>query len=93
LDNLVTTLKPVQFRDFIVRVVCSSEGERGEKLRKIWSRLYRGDLLYGIRDLRRQAKESNWPLKKQNPERKDRNSWIAHNLRKSCQTAQKFEET
>ena len=93
LENLVTTLKPVQFRDFIVRVVCSSEGESGEKLRKIWSRIYRGDLLYGIQDLRRQAKESNWPLRKQNPGRKDRNSWIAHNLRKSCQAAQKFEET
>jgi hypothetical protein len=90
LDNLVTTLKLVHFRDLIVRVVCSSKGENGEKLRKIWSRIYRGDLLYGIRDLRRQAKESNWPLRKQNPGRKDRNSWIAHNLRKACQAAQKF---
>ena len=93
LEDLVSTLKPIQFRDFIVRIVCSSNVESGELLRKCWLRIYRGDLLNGIRDLRKQAKESNWPLRKQNPGRKDRNSWIAHNLRKSCQAALKFEDT
>ena len=93
LKGLVTTLKPVQFRDLVVREVCSSSGESGDKLRRIWSKLYEGDLQHGIRDIRRQAKENNWPLRKQNPGRKDRNSWIAHNLRKSCQAVQKFEDT
>ena len=92
LKDIVTTLKPVQFRDLVVRVVCSSTGENGDKLRKIWSKVYKGDLKHGIRDVRRQAKERNWPLRKQNPGRKDRNSWIAHNLRKSCQAVQKYEE-
>ena len=92
LESLLTSLKPIQFRDFIVRVVCSTSGEGGDMLRKSWSRMYKGDLLHGIRDLRRHAKEGGWPLRKQNPGRKDRNSWIAHNLRKACQAAQKFEE-
>ena len=92
MESLLSSLKPVQFRDYIVRVVCSSTGESGEMLRQLWSRIYKGDLQHGIRDLRSQAKERSWPLRKQNPGRRDRNSWIAHNLRKSCQAAQKFEE-
>ena len=90
-DNLMTSLKPIQFRDFIVRLVCSPH-EAGEKLKVLWGKLYQGDLLYGIRDLRHQAKLDNWPLRKQNPGRKDRNSWIAHNLRRSCQAAEKFND-
>ena len=93
LHDLLATLKPIQFRDFVVRVVCSATGENGDELREIWSSFYRGDLRFGIRDMRRQAKEKNWPQRKQNPGRQDRNSWIAHNLRKSCQEIQKFEKT
>ena len=93
LHDLLATLKPIQFRDFVVRVVCSTSGENGDKLKQTWSSFYRGDLRFGIRDVRRQAKERNWPLRKQNPGRQDRNSWIAHNLRKSCQEIQKFEQT
>ena len=92
MEALLSDLKPIQFRDFVVRIVCSSTGESGERLRELWKNMYRGDLLHGIRDLRRKAKEQNWPLRKQNPGRKDRNSWISHNLRKSCQAAKKFEE-
>ena len=92
MEALLSDLKPVQFRDFVVRVVCSSTGEGGERLRELWKNMYRGDLLHGIRDLRKKAKEQNWPLRKQNPGRKDRNSWISHNLRKSCQAAKKFED-
>ena len=93
MHDLVVTLKPIQFRDFVVRVVCSTSGENGDKLRQFWSRFYRGDLRFGIRDVRRQAKESKWPVRKQNPGRRDRNSWISHYLRKSCQKIQKFEQT
>ena len=90
LDNLVTTLKPVQWRNLIVRNTCSSTGEAGEKLRNLWTKIYRGNLQFGIRDERTRAKQDNWPLRKQNPGRKDRNSWIAHGLRKSCLAARKF---
>ena len=92
LDDLISSLKPVQFRDYIVRVVCSSAGEKGDKLRQIWINFYKGDLEHGIRDLRNHAKDDGWPLRKQNPGRKDRNSWIAHNLRKACQAAQKYKD-
>ena len=92
LDGLLSSLKPVQFRDYIVRVVCSSTGEKGDKLRHIWINFYKGDLEHGIRDLRKHAKDGGWPLRKQNPGRRDRNSWIAHNLRKACQAAQKYKD-
>jgi hypothetical protein len=92
LDLVLNNFKPVQWRNFIVRLVCSSTGEEGEKLRDFWVKLYRGDLLFGIRDVRFKAKEENWPLRKQNTGRKDRNSWIAHALRKSCLAAQKFND-
>ena len=84
-------MKPIQFRDYIVRLICSSD-KFGEKLRELWQKMYQGDLLHGIRDIRHQAKQENWPLRKQNPGRKDRNSWIAHYLRKSCQAAEKFSD-
>ena len=78
LHDLLATLKPIQ---------------SGDKLREAWSNFYRGDLRFGIRDVRRKAKEKNWPLRKQNPGRQDRNSWIGHNLRKSCQEIKKIEKT
>ena len=92
IDNLLKTLKPVQWRNLIVRMTCSSTGAVGEKLRNLWIKIYRGNLQFGIRDERNRAKEDNWPLRKQNPGRKDRNSWIAHGIRKSCLAAQKFED-
>ena len=93
IEALVKSLKPIQFRDLVVRVVCSSMGEKGDKLRSLWQKVYKGDLLHGIRDLRRQAKEKGWPLRKQNHGRRDRNSWIANALRKSCQKAIETDDT
>ena len=51
-ENILTSLKPTQVRDLIVRVVCSSSGEIGENIRNLWVKIYRGDLRHGIRDLR-----------------------------------------
>ena len=90
IETLLTTLKPLQWRNLIVRITCSTSGELGEKLRNLWIKFYRGDLQFGIREERNRAKQDNWPLRKQNPGRKDRNSWIAHVLRKYCLAAQKF---
>ena len=91
-DNLVTCLKPVLWRNFIVRSVCSADGENGERLRELWIQVYKGDLLYGVRDERRRAKDLNWPARKQNPGRRDRNSWISHALRKACFAAKKVDD-
>ena len=90
IESILTTLKPLQWRNLIVRITCSTAGESGEKLRSLWIKIYKGDLQFGIREERNKAKQDNWPLRKQNPGRKDRNSWIAHGLRKSCLAAQKF---
>ena len=92
IDDLMFNLKPLQWRDFLVRLICTSRGENGEKIRRLWEKMYQGDLRFGIRDVRREAKESNWPLRNQNPGRRDRNSWIASGLRKSCLAAKKFSE-
>ena len=89
LETVLTCLKPVKWRDFIVRAVCSYDGGNRERLRELWIKVYKGDLLHGVRDERRRAKDLNWPSRKQNPGRRDRNSWISHALRKSCLGAQK----
>ena len=70
----------------------SSPGENGNALRDLWIKLYKGDLRFGIRDERKRAKELNWPLRKQRTGRKDRNSWIAHALRKAFLAAQKYDD-
>ena len=85
----LSTMKPIQWRDYIVRLVCSVKRQEGDRLRQLWVQMYQGDLLYGIRDERRRAKESNWPVKRQNPRRKDRNSWIAFSLRHSYEVKKK----
>ena len=81
IENLLSNFKPIQWRDFVVRLVCSTQGEKGVTLRKLWTKMYQGDLMHGVRDLRRRAKENNWPIKKQTTGRRDRNSWIAFVLR------------
>ena len=89
MEELTKSLKPNQWRDFMVRLICTTRGENGEELKRLWIKLYRGDLMHGIRDERWKAKKSNWPLRSHNPGRRDRNSWIAYGLRKSCLTANK----
>ena len=93
IENVLTSLKPMYWRNHIVRILHSETGEASESLRRLWVRIYRGDLKHGVRDDRKRAKEQGWPLRKQNPGRKDRSSWIANALRKSCLAAQKFEDS
>ena len=82
-------LKPNRWRDTLVRIVCSAEGEIGEQLRALWIKIYKGDLKHGIRDKRKEAKNSNWPIRKAQSIRRDRNSWIASELRKNSLAVRK----
>ena len=45
-----------------------------------------GDLVHGIRDLRKSAQLEGWPTKQKHPRRRDRNSWVSFFLRQSCMT-------
>ena len=96
-ENIEGTLKqrkPLKWRNFIVRTVCESTGEGGNKLRDIWVKIYKGDLQWGVRDMRLRAKENNWPRKDSNAylQKKDRNSWISSSILKSLQTDSKVKE-
>ena len=96
-ENIEDTLKqrkPLKWRNFIVRNVCASTGERGKHLRDIWVKIYRGDLQWGVRDMRLRAKENNWPRRDSNAylQKKDRNSWISSSILKSLQTDSKVKE-
>ena len=78
-------MKPSQWRHFIVRLICSSEGQTGRELRRLWVKLYKGDLRWGVRDARLRAKEKNW--RKNQP--CDRNSWIATSIRNALTAERK----
>ena len=82
-------MNTLTWRNFLVRLVCSSEGKRGEDLRTLWSDIYKGDLRWGIRDERRRAKEQGWPERDTSShlQHHDRNSWIAYCLKKSLQSS------
>ena len=86
-DNLKSR-KPHQWRNHFVRIVCSSEGPNGEEIRKLWEKVYRGDLRFGVRDARLKEKEKNWPRRdsKAYSRNQDRNSWIAASLLKALIT-------
>ena len=91
IENSLKEKKPFQFRNFFVRTVCGTKGEKGEEIRNIWTKAYKGDLKYGIRDVRLRAKENNWPRgdTKAFLRKRDRNSWIASSFLKAFQTEAK----
>ena len=93
-EDTLKEWKPTKWRNNIVRTVCESDGERGENLRNLWVKIYKGDLKWGVRDERLRAKEKGWPRKAGNAylQNQDRNSWIASSLRKSLQTEVKVNE-
>ena len=81
-------MRPMKWRKFIVRLVCQDNLKVGNDLREMWVRMYRGDLKWGVRDARLQAKEKNWPRMDTNSylQKHDRNSWVASCVRKSLLT-------
>ena len=82
---------PLEWRNFFVRNVCSSEGESADNIRLLWKKVYAGDFKWGVRDARRKAEENNWPRRGTNNVNQDRNSWIAASLFKSFQAVVKRE--
>ena len=77
-DSLLEEMKPKDWRQFIVRMVCTATGSEGEELREVWKKVYKGDLMWGVRDMRTRH------LSKQSRKTRhgnDRNSWIASSLR------------
>ena len=88
IDTNVIKLKPLKWRRFLVRMVCTSEGLIGEQMRTLWIKIYQGDLMWGVRDMRLLAKEKNWPRMDNISvnQNQDRNSWVAMAVRKSLMT-------
>jgi hypothetical protein len=78
-EDYLDTMKPLQWRQFIVKTVCTA---KEDEIRYLWKQMYQGDLKWGVRDSRMKAKEKNWPTKLE-IKRRDRNSWIAGSIRKS----------
>ena len=91
IENRLKEWRPLKWRNVFVRAVCSSEGEIGEELRRLWIRIYKGDMKWGVRDVRLKAKERNWPRRENNAYLRDndRNSWISCSLLKSFKTKAK----
>ena len=77
-EEFLDTMKPLQWRQFIVKIVCTA---KDDEIRSLWKQMYQGDLKWGVRDVRMKAKEKNWPSKLE-IKRRDRNSWIAGSIRK-----------
>ena len=80
IEASLTDLKPLKWRHAILRMICTATGTDGNDLRGVWQKMYRGDMRWGIRDVRLkfQTKQSRKKCFGQ-----DRNSWIAASLRKS----------
>ena len=86
LKQLINEVRPLKWRNSVVRTVCSYLTTKGEELRQIWLSIYRGDLCYGVRDRRLEAKGKGWPVGANKRRRqKDRFSWIAFALYDSLQ--------
>ena len=94
IDSKCKNMKRWNWRNFIVRIVCGTNGEAGNQLRDLWVKIYKGDLKWGVRDERFRAKENNWPRKNENAylRKKDRNSWIAFAILSSFKTIIRLKE-
>ena len=86
MKTLLTELKPLRWRNKIVRLVCTGKGIEGNDLREVWKKIYKGDLRWGVREARMKYKERNSQKKGYG---QDRNSWIAASLRKSLLSSKK----
>ena len=84
-EKLITELKPMEWRKFLVRLVCTTKGQEGCELRNLWTKIYMGDMKWGVRDARMKAKMKNWKANQLH----DRNSWISSSIRKSLLTEKK----
>ena len=78
----------------MVRLLCKTQGAPGEKLTNLWTRIYKGDLEYGVRDIRFKAKEKNWPRQKNTIflQKNDRNTFIAGTIFNALKSDIKTEE-
>jgi hypothetical protein len=83
IEACLKDLKPLEWRHFVVRAVCTAKGEEEKILKDLWKQMYQGDLKWGIRDARLRAEAKNWPMH-QVTSRRDRNSWISASLRQGC---------
>ena len=94
IQKLLKQMKPLEWRNYLVRLLCRDEGLGVEELRKLWVKIYKGDLRWGVRDARFKAKEKKWPIMDSNSftRNKDRNSWICGSIRKSLLTQMKVNE-
>ena len=75
---------PKEWRNYIMRLVCSTKGPHGEELRNLWKKIYAGNLEWGVINARMAAKDNGWTVRDKRPKGNDRNSWICWNIRKSC---------
>ena len=48
MDELVSQMKPTDWRDFIVRAVCMSKGGVGNQIRFMWTKMYKVTFLIFI---------------------------------------------
>ena len=80
-ENYVVKMSHSAWRNYVVRLVCTAEGPLGDDLRNVWKNVYKGDLKWGVRDVRARAKADGWILKNNNLKRRDRNSWISYSLK------------
>ena len=85
-EKFLIERKPLQWRHFIVRIVCTT---KEEDIRNIWKKFYKGDLKWGVRNAMRKAEENNLPTKSRR-QRQDKNSWISESIRKSYKSFPTF---
>ena len=76
---IVKKSNATKWRQFIVRLLCKTSGALGDNLRSLWEKIYKGDLKYGVRDMRFKAQEKGWPRQKSVDflQGHDRNTFIA----------------
>ena len=92
--SIVKKSNATKWRQFIVRLLCKTSGALGDNLRSLWKKIYKGDLKYGVRDMRFKAQEKGWPRQKSVDflQGHDRNTFIAGTVFRALKLDVKNEE-
>ena len=81
-----------RWRKYVVRCICAADGEVGMKLQDLWVSFYRGDLVYGISNMRDEELRVGTTETVQYLLERDRNTWISHVLYNSYLSVNKAKE-
>jgi len=83
IDKEAKDMRFSNWRRFLMRTICLTDGVTGRRIQELWVSFYRGDGQFGVRNTRLDALNNGGLMNEAWLFKRDRNSWISFMLQKS----------